>query len=140
LLLLLLAGCMAEPICPPPADGPERTEFRLRLRPLVQHRPCPGPPAPARFVAREGEQSRREAALIERVRRSPLAEDYVRLVREDEEANRNVTASECSMLYWNDPEAPENVATYPAGLDRHRRELEAAEAAFARVMAACKAS
>lgn len=140
LLALPLAGCAAEPACPPPVDGPERTEFRLRLRPLVQYTPCLGPPAPARFVARERELSNRKAALIERVRRSPVAEDHVRLVREDEEANRHVTASECSMLYWNNPEAPENVATYPAGLEADRRELEAAEAAFARVMAACEAS
>ena len=91
-------------------------------------------------MAREGELSRREAALIERVRRSPVGEDYVRLVREDEEANRNINATDCSMPFWNNPEAPENVAAFPARLEASRRELEAAEAAFARVMAACRAS
>jgi hypothetical protein len=138
LLSLLLAACAAADCLPPP-ESAERTEFRLRLRLLVHLSQCPAPPTPARFQAHQLELSRRKAALVERVGRSPVAEDLARVRREDEEGNRNVNEAECAMLFWDRPEDPENVAAYPARLEADLRELRAAEAAFARVMAGCKA-
>lgn len=139
LFTLLLAACAATDCLPPP-DSPERTEFRLRLHPLIRISQCPGPPTPVAFQARELELSRQKAALIERVGRSPVAGDLARARREDEEANRHITAAECSLPFWDRPEDPENVAAYPAQLQVVRQELQAAEAAFNRVVAACKAS
>jgi hypothetical protein len=109
------------------------------LQPLIHRPQCPGPPTPAAFQAQELELSRRKAALLERIGRSPLAEDLARATREDEEANSLVTASECSLPFWDRPEDPENVATYPALLQADGKALEAAEAAFTRLIAACKA-
>lgn len=59
--------------------------------------------------------------------------------REDAEANRNVNEADCAMPFWNQPEAPENIADFPARHEAERRELLAAQAAFARVTAACRA-
>jgi len=136
---LPLAACAAARDCPPPPDSAERTELRTRLRPLVHFSQCPGPPTPAAFQARDIELSRRKAALLERVGRSPVAEDLARVRREDAEANRLVNEADCAMPFWNTPEAPENVAAWPARLEAERQELRTAEAAFARVMAGCSA-
>ncbi|HEX8512304.1 MAG TPA: hypothetical protein VF688_04285 [Allosphingosinicella sp.] len=134
---LLLAACAAGSCLPPP-ESAERTELRVRLQPLIHRSQCPGPPTPAFFQAQEIEYSRRKAALIERVGRSPAAEDLVRTRREDEEMNRNVTEAECNTMFWDRPDDPENVAAYPARLRGDLQELRAAEAAFERVVAACE--
>ncbi|HEX9964359.1 MAG TPA: hypothetical protein VGB04_05180 [Allosphingosinicella sp.] len=135
---LLLGACVASPRCPPP-DSAARNELRTSLHPLVRISQCPGPPTPAAFQLAAGEISRRKAALIDRVARSPLAEDLARVKREDEEANRHLTAAECALPFWDRPEDPENVAAYPALLDAERRELEAAEKSFAQAIAGCPA-
>jgi hypothetical protein len=138
LLALLLVACAGAVQCPPAPDSPERTELRLRLRPLVHISQCPGPPTPKAFEARQADLSRKKTALIERVARSRVAEDLARVSREDQEANRMVNEADCAMPFWDRPEAPENIAAYPARLDAERIELLAAEAAFLRVAAACK--
>ncbi len=135
-LALLLAACAAGD-CLPPAEAPERAEFRARLHPLVARVQCPGGPTLTHLRAQESEHSRRKEVLIERVRRSRLAEDLARVKREDEEMNRNLTAAECDLRFWNTPADPENVARSRARLRAERQALEAAEAAFARVVAAC---
>lgn len=134
LFALLLAACSTTR-CPPPADSPERAELRVRLQPLIHRSPCPGPPTPAAFQARELELSGRKEAFLARVRSSPVAEDLIRVEREDEEMNRSVMV-DCAMPFWDRPEDPENIAAAPARLEAERRELQIAEAAFARV-AAC---
>lgn len=58
--------------------------------------------------------------------------------REDAEANRNVNEADCAMPFWNQPEAPGNIAAFPAELEAERQKLLAGQAAFARVTAACK--
>ena len=138
-LALLLAACTAAVQCPPPPDSPERTELRRRLQPLIHFSQCPGPPTPAAFQARQLELFNQKQAFVERVGRSPLAEDLARVRREDDEANRLVNEADCAMPFWNRPEDPENVAAWPARLEAEREKLRAAEAAFARVMA-CKAA
>ncbi|HEX8224347.1 MAG TPA: hypothetical protein VF605_11080 [Allosphingosinicella sp.] len=135
MLALLLAACTAA-ACPPP-ESAERTELRERLWPIAKMSPCPGPPTPRIFQARHAALHRGRGALLERVRGSPLAEDLARINREQQELERIVNEGDCAVPFWNRPEDPENIATYPALLEAKERELQAAEAAFARASAAC---
>lgn len=137
-LVLLLAACTAAVQCPPPPDSAERTELRRRLQPLIHFSQCPGPPTPKAFEARQVELLNQKQAFVERVGRSPVAEDLARVRREDDEANRLVNEADCAMPFWNRPEDPENVAAWPRLLQAEREKLLAAEAAFLRVAAACK--
>jgi hypothetical protein len=124
--------------CPPPPESAERAELRTRLRPLIHVSQCPGPPTPKSFEAREAELSREKAALIERVGRSPVAEDLARVRREDKEANRMINEADCAMPFYDRPEDPENVAAWPRLLAAEREKLVFAEAAFLRIADACK--
>jgi hypothetical protein len=130
----MLAACSAAD-CPPP-ESPERTELRLWLRSLVHVSQCGGP-TPSAFQAAAAEQSGREEAFLDRVRRSPLAEDLARAIREDREASAHVFEADCNMTYWNQPDAPGNVAAFRAQLDYERQNLQTAQAAFARAIAGC---
>ena len=84
--------------------------------------------------------TRRQAALLERIGSSPLAEDLARAKREDQEASKMVHEAECDTTYWDKPDAPGNVALYRAKLDYDRQALQTAEAAFSRAIAGCPAS
>jgi hypothetical protein len=137
LLALLLAACSAAD-CPPPADSAERTELRNWLRSIVHLSQCEGP-TPTVFQAAAAEQSRREAAFLERVGRSPLAEDLSRAKREDEEMSGHIFEAECDLTYWDRPDAPGNVARYRARLDYDRQNLLTAQAAFEQAVARCPA-
>ncbi len=139
LLALLLAACTAAGDCLPPPESAERKALRVRLRSLIHVSQCPGPPTPSAFQAQELEQSGRKEALLARVRSSPVVEDLIRVEREDEEASRFVNEADCVMPFYNRPEDPENIAAHPARLEADRQELRAAEAAFERVIAGCKA-
>ncbi|HEX8308821.1 MAG TPA: hypothetical protein VF645_10435 [Allosphingosinicella sp.] len=139
LLALLLMACAGAGQCPSPPDSADRIELRRRLQPLVHVSQCPGPPTPKAFEARQADLARKKEALIEQVGRSNVAEDLARVRREDDEANRLVNEADCAMPFWNRPEDPENVAAWPAQLGAEREKLLAAEAAFLRIMAACKA-
>ena len=134
MLALLLAAC-STPACPPP-ESAERAELRQWLRSLVHVSQCGGP-TPAVFQAAEAEQSRREAAFLERVARSPLAEDLARSKREDEEMSKHIFEADCDLTYWDRPDAPGNVARYRATLEYDRQNLLTAESAFARAIALC---
>jgi hypothetical protein len=134
-LVLSIAACAAAVDCPRPPDSAERTELRKRLWPLVRISQCPPPPTPRAFEGRQAELFRRQAALIDRVDHSPVAEDLVRVRREQQEASGLVSEADCAMPFWDRPEDPENVAAYPGRLEAKRRELEAAESAFARATA-----
>lgn len=95
-------------------------------------------PTPTIFRKAADEQSRREAAFLERVGRSPVAEDLARARREDQEMSAHIFEADCDLTYWDRPDAPGNVARYRATLDYDRENLIAAEAAFARAVAACR--
>jgi hypothetical protein len=134
----MLFACAAAVQCPPPPDSAERTELRKRLWPIIHTSQCPGPPTPKAFVARQVDLYRQKAELIERIDRSPVAEDLARVRREVSEADRMVNEADCAMPFWDRPEAPENIAAFPARIEAKQLELLAAEAAFLRVEAACK--
>jgi hypothetical protein len=137
LLALLLAACTAA-ACPPP-ESPERTELRKHLWPIAKMSQCPGPPTPRIFQARHAALHRGRAALLERVRGSPVAEDLARISREQQEAERYTFETDCAMPFWDRPEDPENIAAYPTLLEAKERELQVAEAASARATAGCPA-
>lgn len=135
MLALLLAACSSAD-CPPPPETAERVELRQWLGSLVYVRQCHGP-TPTAFQAAEAEQERREAAFLERVGRSPLAEDLAEAKRKAREMSAGIFEAECDLTYQDRPDAPANVARYRASLDYERENLRTAEAAFARAMA-CK--
>jgi hypothetical protein len=77
--------------------------------------------------------------LLERVRRSRVAGDLVRVRLEQQELERIANVADCAMPFWDRPEDPENIATYPALLEAKERQLQAAESAFSRATAGCPA-
>lgn len=137
LLALLLAACSADD-CPPPPESAERAELRKWLGALVHVSQCQGL-TPTVFQAARDEQSRREAAFLERVERSPVAEDLARAKHEEDVISRHTFEAECDLTYYDRPNAPPYVARYRASLDYDRENLRTAEAAFAAAMAGCTA-
>ena len=114
-------------------------EFRLYLGGLVHVSQCRGPATPTALQAQEGEFSRRKAAFLARLPASPLAEDLAQAIREDEAWSRNVNEAECVLYDWDKPDTPRNIADYRVGFEQERRQLDRAEAAFARLTARCGA-
>lgn len=112
--------------------------MRRALGPLVRHSQCAGP-IPAVFQAQAAEVTHRETALLERVGRSPIAEDLARARREEQETSDITHESDCDMTNWDRPDSPGNVAIHRAKLDYDRQALQEAEAAFARAIAGCPA-
>lgn len=100
---------------------------------------CEGP-TPAVFQAAAAEQSRLEAAFLERVGRSRVAEDLARAKSEDREMSEHIFEADCDTRYRDRPDAPGNVARYRARLDYDRENLRTAEAAFARATGSCPAA